>query len=126
LDLKNDSYGLMIWILKSPRRFLGFGLKTKHALVYQLRLKTDGRVTTWDMYQDLAAYFAWKQVGLGFLSLASRLAEARRRVVHVTPSQKLYRSQVEDGWVDAMNYIGPCYPCFAVFILLDHRSITIF
>jgi hypothetical protein len=30
------------------------------------------------MRRDLAAYLAWKQVGVGFLSLASRLVEARR------------------------------------------------
>jgi hypothetical protein len=29
LDLKNDSYGLVIWASKSPRLFLGLGLKTK-------------------------------------------------------------------------------------------------
>jgi hypothetical protein len=29
LDLKTDSSGLVIWASKSPRRFLGLGLKTK-------------------------------------------------------------------------------------------------
>jgi hypothetical protein len=29
LGLKTGSFGLVIWILKSPRRFLGLGLKTK-------------------------------------------------------------------------------------------------
>jgi hypothetical protein len=33
----------------------------------------------WDSHRDLEACFAWKQVGLGFSSLASRLVEARRR-----------------------------------------------
>jgi hypothetical protein len=28
LDLKTDSSGLVIWASKSPRRFLGLGLKT--------------------------------------------------------------------------------------------------
>jgi hypothetical protein len=28
LGLKTDSYGLLIWVSKSPRRFLGLGLKT--------------------------------------------------------------------------------------------------
>jgi hypothetical protein len=28
LGLKTDSSGLMIWATKSPRRFLGWGLKT--------------------------------------------------------------------------------------------------
>jgi hypothetical protein len=39
--------------------------------------------TTWDTPRDLAAFFAWKQVGLGFSNLASRLVEARRWVVHM-------------------------------------------
>jgi hypothetical protein len=42
LDLKTVSSGLVIWVSKSPRRFLGSGLKTKRALVCQLRHKTDG------------------------------------------------------------------------------------
>jgi hypothetical protein len=58
LGLKTGSYGLVIWALKSPRRFLGSGLKTKQTLVCQLRHKTDGRATAWDMRRDLAAYFA--------------------------------------------------------------------
>jgi hypothetical protein len=31
LGLKTGSYGLVIWASKSPRRFLGLGLKTKRA-----------------------------------------------------------------------------------------------
>jgi hypothetical protein len=40
--LKTGSSGLMIWASKSPRRFLGLGLKTKCASVCRLRHKTDG------------------------------------------------------------------------------------
>jgi hypothetical protein len=29
LGLKTDMYNLVIWVSKSPRQFLGFGLKTK-------------------------------------------------------------------------------------------------
>jgi hypothetical protein len=39
--LKTGSFGLVIWASKSPRRFLGLGLKTKWALVCRLRHKTD-------------------------------------------------------------------------------------
>jgi hypothetical protein len=86
LDLKTGSYGLVIWASKSPRRFLGLGLKTMQALVCRLRHKIDGGRMTWDMRRDLMACIAWKQVTLGFLSLASKLAETQRWVVHVTPS----------------------------------------
>jgi hypothetical protein len=42
LGLKIGSSGLVIWASKSPRRFLGLSLKTKWALVYRLRHKTNG------------------------------------------------------------------------------------
>jgi hypothetical protein len=70
LGLKIGSSGLVIWASKSPRRFLGLGLKTKWASVCRLRLKTDGGRLARDTRRDLAACFAWKQVWLGFPSLA--------------------------------------------------------
>jgi hypothetical protein len=42
LGLKIGSFGLVIWVSKSPRRFLGLGLKTKRASVCWLCHKTDG------------------------------------------------------------------------------------
>jgi hypothetical protein len=71
--LKTDGYGLVIWASKSPQRFLCLGLKTKWVTVCRLRLKTDGSTTVWDTRLDLATCFTWKQVGLGFSSLASGL-----------------------------------------------------
>jgi hypothetical protein len=41
LGLKIGSSGLVICATKSPRQFLGLGIKTKHASVYRLRHKTD-------------------------------------------------------------------------------------
>jgi hypothetical protein len=79
----------------------------------------------WDTRRDLAACFVWKQVWVGFFSLTSRLEEARWWVVHVTPSQRLRRSQVEDGRVNAMDCVGPCYSYFIIFILLAHRDIVV-
>jgi hypothetical protein len=73
LGLKIGSSGLVIWASKSPRRFLCLCLKSKHASIYQLRHKTDGVRTARDTYRDLTACFPWKQVTLGFLSLALRL-----------------------------------------------------
>jgi hypothetical protein len=55
------------------------------------------------MRRDLAGYFAWKQVLLGFLSLASRLVKTRCRIVHVTSSWRLRQDQVEDRRVDAAS-----------------------
>jgi hypothetical protein len=70
LGLKIGSSGLVIWASKSSRHFLGLGLKTKQASVCRLRHKTDGGRSAWDTRRDLAACFAWKQVWLGFPSLA--------------------------------------------------------
>jgi hypothetical protein len=48
------------------------------------------------------------------------------RMVHVASSLRLRRVEAEDGWVDAMGCIGPLYPNFAVFVVLDHRGILVF
>jgi hypothetical protein len=70
LGLKTDNSGLVICTSKSPRRFLGLGIKTKWASVYRLRHKTDGGRSARDTRRDLAACLASKQVWLGFPSLA--------------------------------------------------------
>jgi hypothetical protein len=60
--------------------------------------------------RDLATCFARKQVGLGFFSLASRLVEARRQVVHVASFGRLHRDEAEDGRVNVTCCIGPFHP----------------
>jgi hypothetical protein len=60
LGLKTGNSGLVIWASKSPRRFLGLGLKIKQASVCRLRYKTDGGRSAWDTRRDLAACLAWK------------------------------------------------------------------
>jgi hypothetical protein len=70
LGLKTDSSCLVIWASKSPRQFLGLSLKTKWASIYRLRHKTDRERSARDTRRDLATCLAWKQVWLGFLSLA--------------------------------------------------------
>jgi hypothetical protein len=70
LNLKTGSSDLVIWASKSSRRFLGLDLKTKKALVCRLRHKTDEGRSVRDTRRDLATCFAWKQVWLGFSSLA--------------------------------------------------------
>jgi hypothetical protein len=70
LGLKIDSSSLVIWASKSLRRFLGLGLKTKWDSVCWLRHKTNRGRSVRDTHRDLAACLAWKQVWLGFPSLA--------------------------------------------------------
>jgi hypothetical protein len=126
LCLKTGSSDLMIWVSKSPRQILGLSLKIKQTSICRLQHKTNGGRMPWDTRRHLTACFAWKQVALGFPSLASRLADARRRVVHVAPLQRLRRDQVEDGWVDVMNCVRPCYAYFTVFYVLGPRGIIVF
>jgi hypothetical protein len=70
LGLQTGSSGLVIWASKLPRRFVGLGLKVKWVSVYRLCHKTDGGRSARDTRRDLAACFTWKQVWLGFPSLA--------------------------------------------------------
>jgi hypothetical protein len=70
LGLKTGSFGLVIWASKSPRRFLSLSLKTMWTSVCWLCHKTDEGRSAWDTRRDLIACFAWKQVWLGFPSLA--------------------------------------------------------
>jgi hypothetical protein len=41
------------------------------------------------------------------------------------PSWRMRQRQVEDGRVDAMGYVRPCYPNFAVFNVLCPRGILV-
>jgi hypothetical protein len=50
--------------------FLDLALKIKWASICRLHHKTDGERSTWDTRRDLATCFTWKQVWLGFPSLA--------------------------------------------------------
>jgi hypothetical protein len=43
----------------------------------------------------------------------------------VALSQRLRRRQVEDGRIDVMDCVGPCYPTFIVFNVLGVRGIVI-
>jgi hypothetical protein len=48
VGLKTGSFGLVIWVSKSPRWFLGLSLKIKQASVCRLRHKTDGGRSAWN------------------------------------------------------------------------------
>jgi hypothetical protein len=45
--------------------------------------------------------------------------------VHVAPSQRLRRKQVEVGRVDVTGCVGLYYPTFIVFNVLDHTGIVV-
>jgi hypothetical protein len=74
----------------------------------------------WDTRLDLVACFAWKQVGLGFPSFASKLVKEQRWVVHVTTSWRLC-----EGEADAVH-VGLKYPSLAVISFSPRRRILVF
>jgi hypothetical protein len=43
-------------------------------------------------------------------------------MMHVASSWRSCGDKAEDGWVDAMSYIGLFYPNFVVFIVLGHND----
>jgi hypothetical protein len=43
-------------------------------------------------------------------------------LVHVTSSRRSCGNEAEDGWVDAMGYIGLFYPNFTIFFVLGHKG----
>jgi hypothetical protein len=102
-----------------------FGSQNQAGFGLSIAYKTDGGRSARDTHWDLAACLAWKQVWLGFPSLVWRLVEARQRVVHVAPSRRLRRRQAEDGRVNAMGYVRPCYRTFTVFNVLCTRGIVV-
>jgi hypothetical protein len=57
---------------------------------------------------------------------ASKLAEARQRVVHVAPSRRSRENKIEDGWVDAIGCVGLLYPKIVIFYVLGPRGILVF
>jgi hypothetical protein len=39
---------------------------------------------------------------------------------------EVHRDQVEDGQVDVIGCVGPCYPYFTIFYVLATMSIVVF
>jgi hypothetical protein len=91
---------------------------------------------------SVASQNRWREVGAGHASRSSDLLGVEASlarvsksglktggvattVVHVAPSQRLHRKQVEDGRVDAVGCVRPCYPIFAVFNVLGYRGIVV-
>jgi hypothetical protein len=48
------------------------------------------------------------------------------RVVHVAPSRRLRKDQVEDRRVDTTGCVGPFNPNFVVFYVLCYRGNLVF
>jgi hypothetical protein len=78
------------------------------------------------MRRHSMACFVAKQVGLGFLCFASKLANERRWVVHVTSLWRSRGSEAKDGRFDGVGCdvveVEPNYPSLDVIFLLAHRA----
>jgi hypothetical protein len=83
-----------------------------------------------DTHRHPAACFVVKQVGLGFLCFASKLAKERWRVVHMTSSRRSHGSEAKDSQFDGVGCgaveIGPNYYSLDVIFILHHRGILVF
>jgi hypothetical protein len=83
-----------------------------------------------DMRRHPTTCFIVKQVGLGFPSFASKLAEEQHQVVHVASSWRSRGSQAKDGRFDGVGCgaveVGPNYPSLDVIFVLAHEGILVF
>jgi hypothetical protein len=84
----------------------------------------------WDTHRELAAYFTWKQVGLGFPYFASKLVKEQLWVAHVASSRRSRGSEAKDGRLDGVGCdvveVGPNYHSLDAIFLLAHRGILVF
>jgi hypothetical protein len=70
-QVRFGDYGPKITVMVSwfePQNHASYGLSVVPQNQWRMKM-------AWDMHRDLVACFAWKQVGLAFPSLASRLAD---------------------------------------------------
>jgi hypothetical protein len=76
------------------------------------------------------ACFVVKQVGLGFPSFTSKLAEELWRVVHVVSSWRSRGSEAKDSRFDGVECstveVRSNYSSLDVIFLLAHRGILVF
>jgi hypothetical protein len=100
-------------------RFSDLGLKITATVFWFGR-------SAWGTCRDLADCFAWKQVGLEFPNLASRLVEARLQVVYVASTRRSRGFEAEDGRVNATCCVEPFYPKIDVLIVLGPKGIVVF
>jgi hypothetical protein len=101
-----------------PQNHGGFGL----SVAPQNRRREDGAGNA----LRSAGLLRLKESRVRIFQSGLKTTEARWRVVHVAPLWRLRQDQVEDGHVDAMGCVGPCYLYFTVFLVLGTRSILVF
>jgi hypothetical protein len=109
LGLKTGSCGLVIWPIKSPRRFLGLCLKNKLATVCRLCHKTNGLLHL-EMSRARVSQSSVKTSG------------GTTRMVHMASLQRSRGDEAEDGRGDETDCIRFFYPSFVVFIVLCHKG----
>jgi hypothetical protein len=82
------------------------------------------------MRRHPVACFIVKQVGLGFSSFTSKLAEEQWQVMHMASSRKSHESEAKDDRFDGIGCgaveVGPNYTSLVVIFLLAHRGILVF
>jgi hypothetical protein len=119
---QNHRDSFFVWASKpSGRRLVGF-------LVCASKLMSGWRPCE-DTHRRPTTCFITKQVGLRFPSFDSKLADERRRVVHVASSWRSRESEAKDGRFDGVGCgavkVRPNYPSLVVIFLLAHRGIPV-
>jgi hypothetical protein len=121
-QLQFGDFGLKITTTVSwfgPQNQVGYDLSVASQNWWRMK-------TTWDTCRDLAICFAWKQVGLGFPSLASILVETRCGWCMWYHHRGCIELKLKTDMVDATGCIGSLDLNFAVFIALDINGILVF
>jgi hypothetical protein len=125
LGLKTGSYGVVIWVSKSSRRFLGLGLKTKQASVCRLHHKTNGGRSARDTRRDLTICFTW-EASLARVSQSGLKTGREATTGGARDSITEVASKASWRWTgDVMGCLGPYYHTFDILNVLGHRGIVV-
>jgi hypothetical protein len=123
LGLKTGSCGLVIWPTKSPWQFSW--IEPQNQVGYGLSVPPQN-------WREDKGDLEHASRSSGLLRLEASQARVSQsslktsggvvQMVHVASSQRSRGDEAKDGWIDVMGCIGPFYPNFVIFIVLDHKG----
>jgi hypothetical protein len=115
LGLKTDSYGFGDLGLKITTTVSWFG--TQNQAGFGLSVAPQNRLREVDLGHALKSSSL-----LGVKVSLARVFQSGLKTDGGATTQRLRRKQAEAGRVDMTGCVGPCYPCFTVFLLLGPRA----
>jgi hypothetical protein len=115
LGLKTDSYGFGDLGLKITTTVSWFG--TQNQAGFCLSVAPQNRL------REVDPGHALKSSSLLDVKVSlARVFQSGLKTDGGATTQRLRRKQAEAGRVDMTGCVGPCYPCFTVFLLLGPRA----